>query len=398
MLAKEDLRAVRLKSEEWMASVRAVLKNKQKSSVLLAGIMLLSLVTYVDVITGWQVSVSVFYILPIVLVAWCVQRPAGLLMAGLSTITSAVAEFSWDIPYQTFLTPLWNNLSRFTFFALIAVLISKLKYQLETLEQTVADRTSSLSKEVAIRKQAEQELRRSNETLTQHQKQLQLLAMELAKTEEKERRSIATMLHDQLGQNLSYVKMQIGDLCDQAPSPQAGSILGRISAVLDKSIEDIRSLAFEISPPVLDEIGLEAALEWQGEQLLEKYGLRVELTSQGTGTSIGKDIRVTLFQVVRELLINIAKHAATERAWVDLRTGAGSLQIEVRDAGAGFDVSGMNAPDSRRKGFGLFNIRQRIACLGGNVSIRSYPNQGTTVTVSVPLADQPKLQSVEGDA
>jgi PAS domain S-box-containing protein len=226
--------------------------------------------------------------------------------------------------------------------------------------------------------------RKSYEELLQaHREALRNLAAEIAQTQEKERRQIADNLHDHLGQNLVLAKMKLSELKALLDGRHAAAI-DRIRVLVDQSIQDTRSLVRDLSPQVLYELGLEAALDWLVEQTQAKYGLCCSAEVAPLRSTLREDIRVILFQAARELLVNVAKHARAQQAKVILKEDGGRVTIQVLDDGCGFDPSLLTLPSSTVRGFGLFSIRERVALLGGELDIDSTPERGTRVTVSVP--------------
>lgn len=229
------------------------------------------------------------------------------------------------------------------------------------------------------------EQKRTENALRDYQDQLASLAAEIFLVEERERRRIAAELHDQIGQTLAFARIKLNLLSSSFPSPEQAGIIGHIKESIDQSIREVRSLTLQISPPLLYEIGLEAAVEWLGEQFLEKYDLHVEIRDDGKPKPLDEEIRATLFQVVRELLLNIVKHADTRMALIIFETVSGRIRITIEDAGAGFDSAEVVRRRGKQGGFGLFNVRQRISHLGGEFAIESKAGRGTRVTLLAPL-------------
>ena len=224
----------------------------------------------------------------------------------------------------------------------------------------------------------------AEEALHAQRQALRNLAAELSLTQEKERRQIADDLHDHIGQNLILAKMKVGELKTLLPAPYP-ALTEQISTMLDQSIKDTRSLIYDLCPQVLYEIGLEAAIDWLVEQAQTKYGLRCVAEVKPLQTPIREDRRVILFQALRELLVNVAKHARATEAKVMLEGDEATVKIHVIDNGCGFDPSSLTLPISAGRGFGLFSIRERLALLGGELKIESTPAQGTRATVALPV-------------
>jgi len=229
------------------------------------------------------------------------------------------------------------------------------------------------------------ERKRAEADLLNYQAQLRSLAARLSLSEEQERRRIASELHDRIGTSLSLCKIKLEGLPETAFSERLAEEHAKIRDIIDQAIQDARSLTLELSPPVLYELGLNAGLEWLADQVRERHGLVVDLEDDGRPLALDDHVRGVLFRAVRELLINIAKHARTDRAAVSIRREGKTVGIAVADQGRGFDASAFGDGFSRTGGFGLFSIKERLGHLGGRLLIESSPGRGTRVTLTAPL-------------
>ncbi|HJL18490.1 MAG TPA: ATP-binding protein, partial [Sandaracinaceae bacterium LLY-WYZ-13_1] len=149
-----------------------------------------------------------------------------------------------------------------------------------------------------------------------------------------------------------------------------------------RTLEETRGLMFELSPPILEQEGLGDALEWLRRQMAELHGLEVTLERDADAPIPDEDRRLLLFQIVRELLFNVRKHAGTRRATVWLGAADGAVTIDVRDAGRGFDPRTLDRTDAT--GLGLVSIRERLRQIGGTLDVRSAPGEGARIVVSAP--------------
>jgi PAS domain S-box-containing protein len=225
----------------------------------------------------------------------------------------------------------------------------------------------------------------AEEKLLQYQEELRTVTSELSLAEEHERRCLATELHDQIGQTLSVLHMKLHDLREKITASDSVKDIDTIQGYLKQVIQDTRSLTFELSPPVLYELGLEAALEWLGEEFRKKYDLVCTLDTDNTPKPLEEDVRMVLFRAVRELLMNIVKHAKSNKAAISIFRREETLHIEVEDQGVGFNLRKSDSRITKKYGFGLFSIRERLSHLGGNLDIHSKPGRGTRVTLVAPL-------------
>jgi PAS domain S-box-containing protein len=251
-------------------------------------------------------------------------------------------------------------------------------------------------RDLTARRQMEQSLRRLNESLEQRVAQrtaeaeqrtaeLRALAGEMTQAEERERRRLAQVLHDHLQQVLVAAKMRVEMARTHALTQLLRQQLTQVDELLVEAIGESRSLTAELSPPVLYDSGLTAALEWLARQMLGKHGLRVRVQAQAAAEPRSQAVRILFFTAVRELLFNIVKHAGVREARVTLARLDGQLEVQVEDAGAGFDPVAVRARRAQCEAFGLFSIQQRLELAGGGCAIDSAPGRGTRVRLSAPL-------------
>jgi PAS domain S-box-containing protein len=230
------------------------------------------------------------------------------------------------------------------------------------------------------------EQKKAEKKIQSYQKQLRSLASDLSLAEEQERRRIATMLHDHIGQILAISKIKLGALLQSANNDGFLEQLEEVREHVEQAIQYTRSLTFELSPPILYDLGLESALEWLTEQIKEQHGISCDFETDNTPKPVRDEIRIVLFSAVRELLMNVAKHALAQTAKVTIRRVNENIVVHVADNGTGFTVSKMNFYLDENKGFGLFSIRERLRHLGGQMDVRSAKGRGTRVILTAPLA------------
>lgn len=226
------------------------------------------------------------------------------------------------------------------------------------------------------RKQTEFQLKLLNAALNRRAGQLRQLASELTQAEQRERRRLATILHDHLQQLMVAARFK---LTMSRTSPE---MLDEVDQLLEEVIRASRSLAIELSPPVLTRQGLGPALKWLGQQMTVKHGLSVEVHTDPTAEPQSEDLRALLFQAVRELLFNVVKHAQATEAVVELNARGQGVQISVTDNGVGFDPAELE--NNGRHGFGLFSIDERLQVIDGRLELDSAPGRGTRILLEVP--------------
>ena len=249
---------------------------------------------------------------------------------------------------------------------------------------TLVELVNTLKDEILLRKQAESELKRLNQKLGVRANQLRKLAGELTMAEQRERRRLSRILHDGLQQDLAAAKLQLGAMGSQQYHGDFRETARYIEGIVGECIQISRSLSAELCPPMLYERGLVAGLEWLAAWMRKKYGFKVDLSTVIIG-ELQEDVKVLVFESVRELLFNAVKHSDVHGATVCLESmnGAG-LCITVSDDGAGFDVCRLEPGDDNIAGLGLFSIRERIGLIGGCFEIDSTPGKGSRFILKVP--------------
>lgn len=257
----------------------------------------------------------------------------------------------------------------------------------ENLEEKVKLRTRELQLSNQALQEEIGERRRNEEELKKHRQRLRALSSELMEMEDKERRQIATDLHDQIGQSLSAVKMYVDALIPAVTDGETSKRLRQVAEIVDQTVQDTRTLTFELSPPVLYELGLGPALEWLSEEFHKKYGIEISATCDPFPQCTTSAFLALIFRTIRELLINVVRHAKAQRAEIQVRCSGKEICLTVKDDGCGIEVGDAKIEESGTNGFGLFSIRERIMNIGGTVDIDSKKELGTTITLTLPVQE-----------
>jgi signal transduction histidine kinase len=212
------------------------------------------------------------------------------------------------------------------------------------------------------------------------------LASELSYAEERERRRIAIGVHDNLGQKLVMVKFRLQALTASVSDRNMQTALSNEIIMMDDILDDIRSLTFELSNPLLYEVGFESAIKsWLKTEIQKNAGLKCEFTSDDKKIELDEDIKIVLFKAARELLINIVKHAKARTVKVGIAKRNNEVVVTVEDDGAGFDVSKLGLPSGEEGGFGLFSVKERLEYMGGRLEIESWSGKGTRIVMTAPV-------------
>ena len=229
------------------------------------------------------------------------------------------------------------------------------------------------------------ERKRTEQAVLHYQRRLKEMAAELAITEERERRKIAAELHDNVSQSLAVLRMQLAAARQQTTGRKVDKILDEVSDSLRQAIKDTRSIISALSSPTLNELGLSAAVsDWLREQIAGRYGLQPRFSDDGEAKPLSEDSRTILYRCVRELLMNVVKHASAHQVSVMLQRIDTSVQIIVEDDGVGL-VDGKIPAKTTEAGFGLFSIEERMKDIGGSLTLESLPGKGVRATLIAPL-------------
>jgi len=279
-----------------------------------------------------------------------------------------------------------------------------LKHRLSRLGPVV-HRALAEARERAEKRRAEEALREANATLeskvaqrtaelAHRDRQLQKLTLEVSEAEDRERRRLAEILHDDLQQVLAAIKFHLSLLnrrAKQDPAQQA--IVTQVDQMLMDAIQKSRNLSHELSPAVLHQGDLGESLTWLADQVRAKHGLRVAVYAFGPVSTQSEALKTFLYKAAQELLFNVVKHARTEEARIRVRRLRRYLCLSVSDRGGGFDPRELR----ETAGFGLLSIRERIELLGGRMKIRSTKGKGSTFRIVVPDGEKPvnKRQRME---
>jgi signal transduction histidine kinase len=227
--------------------------------------------------------------------------------------------------------------------------------------------------------------KRMEKKLLEYHAQLKSLASELSLTEERERRRIAMELHDNISQSLVISKVMLEQLRESEASEHIAGVLDNVCGMLGKTVENSRLLTFDLGSPILYELGFETAVADCLTEQVHKHNIATEFEDDGQPKPLDDDVRGILFRMVRELLINVVKHAHAGRVKVSVRRMNNRIHVSVEDNGVGFNLEKIVSAGARTGGFGLFSIRERVEQLDGQLEIKSAPDSGCRVTIIAPL-------------
>ena len=230
---------------------------------------------------------------------------------------------------------------------------------------------------------------RSLETLAErHYHELQQLSARLLHVEEEGRRKLSRELHDEIGQSLALLQIEISRALAVPQPPGARGPLERARELAEQTVQTIRNISVLLRPALLDDLGLVPALQFQLEDFLRRNPIACDFVEDGVADQLPDPARTCVYRVVQEALHNCEKHSAATKVRVLVRQLPDALLAEVEDNGSGFSCDSQGMP-ARNTGLGLLGIRERAAIAGGTLVIDSMPGQGTRVTLRIPLTEVP---------
>ncbi len=219
-----------------------------------------------------------------------------------------------------------------------------------------------------------------------YQRRLKSLAHELTRTEERERRNIAADLHDHVGQSLAAMRMQLQSAQAESNGRKVSAVLDEVSDSLSQVIRDTRDIMSDLSSSTLNESGLSSAIaEWLEEKIGTRYSLETCFDDDGQSKPLDEDTNAILFRSVRELLMNVIKHAKAGRVTVSIQRVRDTIKITIEDDGVGMDTKAAHGHSNDESGFGLFSIEERMKDLGGSLTLESSPGHGVRAILTIPL-------------
>jgi signal transduction histidine kinase len=239
-------------------------------------------------------------------------------------------------------------------------------------------------------RRARDELQRQNEALTKEKQlvresadRLQHLSHRLIEVQEEERRHLSRELHDEFGQLLLAIELQL-HAAKAGAGGTAQADLEQSIALLRRAGEQVRDLALELRPPILEVAGLGGTLRWLAEQHQQRTGMITQVTIEST--DVHGDVATACFRVTQQALTNIVQHAQARNVWIDVSQDGAYLQLAIRDDGTGFDVTKSLEKAISRGHLGLLGMMERAQILGGHLDIDSQPGLGTRIRAVFPLA------------
>ncbi|PWU12139.1 MAG: hypothetical protein C5B51_01280 [Terriglobia bacterium] len=237
----------------------------------------------------------------------------------------------------------------------------------------------------------EQQADRHYAEVEEAKRELQQLSGRLLEIEEEGRRRLSRELHDEIGQTLALLQIQISNALAALQGQPSGprEQLERARSLAERTVQTIRNISVLLRPALLDDLGLVPALQFQLEDFQRRSGIACEFVEESVADYLPDPVKTCIYRVVQEALHNCEKHSGSSNVRVTVRQRPGSLEAEVADNGCGFQLNAKGMPDQSR-GLGLLGIRERVALAGGSLEIDSSPGRGTRIALRLPLEAQPQ--------
>jgi len=213
---------------------------------------------------------------------------------------------------------------------------------------------------------------------------IKALASELSATEQRSRKRMAAFLHDKIGHALALSKMKIESLLETGEKSSVRQSAAEAHTLIHEAIQTTRSFTFELSPPILYDLGLIPAIDWLVEELQKREKITATLQKPISKVFLTDEVRNVLFEGTKELFINIIKHSQATRINVSIMSQDSVITVAVRDDGIGFDISKLDQQQMTQRSFGLYNLKERLRDVDGRMEIDSKPKGGTTVRMIAP--------------
>ena len=229
-------------------------------------------------------------------------------------------------------------------------------------------------------------LKKREDALITSENTLRDLSSRLLEAQERERKRLSKELHDGFGHDLALLKLRLRSLKKKLPEDETSlrRDCDETAGTIDQIIDNVRRLSRDLSPSLLEDLGLSAALEWQAENFAEQNGINVSLDMVGIDKLLPLEAQINLYRVFQEILTNVSKHAQATQVTVFVRKEDGSITFHVEDDGKGYDMDRVMKKEPHRKGMGLTTIRERARMLHGSLDIQSQPGKGTRITLKIP--------------
>jgi signal transduction histidine kinase len=347
-----------------------------KSGIFAIGIIFTLLMGLLDYITGVELSLAIFYLIPILFVGWYGNKYQVLFISLLSTLLWLQADMVSIERYSNHVIPFWNALVRLGFFIMVVLLVYELKKLKTDLEEKVNERTKNLTIEINERKRIECELRKKGEKLSQLAKRTQSL-------KEADNSRIAREIHDELGQAMTAIKIDIFWLSKKYSNDRAiVDSLMTITNTVDEAIQSLQNISTRLRPRLLDTLGLLPAMEYQLKEFQSRTGIKTSIYSSSENFNLRHSVSNAIFKIFQESLTNIARHSKASNVSISIDTNSNeNIVVKIKDDGIGLPPNYLDKSNS----LGILGMKERAGLVGGKVNLCCENKHGTTVIAEIPI-------------
>ncbi len=352
--------------------VKEFLREMPKWLAFVLVVLGLGSVFLLDFFTGNEISFSILYLIPISLCLWYIGRWEAVVVAVVSATLWYLGENRKAYSLDTIIY--WNTFVRLGFFFIVVMLLNYVKKYNLSLADIIKARTGELEKEIAVRKKIEEEVKEKNE-------QLSHLAQNIQKVREEENLRVAREIHDELGQVLTALKMEVNLLSAKIPDDKKSrSRLDSVNGLIDETINSVRKISTRLRPRLLDELGLFPAMEMQVRELQTRTGIRCITDFPESEVIKDKEVSLAVFRIFQETLTNVARHSNATNVLIKTYMQSNEFVMEIKDNGIGIaDTENTNGS------LGIMGMKERVNLLNGTLNIENLSRGGTLIKVNIPL-------------
>jgi two-component system sensor histidine kinase UhpB len=239
-------------------------------------------------------------------------------------------------------------------------------------------------RDITLRKQTEAEIRT-------HESNLQRLSSQLINAQEAERGRLSRELHDEIGQALTAIKINLESIHKEIPhelSGDTGESFKETDTLVDNILDQIHQISLDLRPSILDDLGLVPTLNWYVKRFAQRMNIPADFSPGKFKERLDPELETVIYRVVQEALTNVAKHAQAEQVWVSLERDGENVRVSIEDDGGGFDLDVVTKKTPEKRGAGLLGIQERAMLMGGRAEIRSAVNKGTRIDMRIPWKER----------
>lgn len=344
---------------------------------LLISLVFTSIVAFIDVITGNELSFSIFYLIPVIFASWYLGKRYGVLLSVICAVSWLVIDTNGMNFSSLHAINFWNSLVRLGFFITVTILISKIKQLQVNQEELIKIRTSELRKEVKEHELSRNELIRTSNLLRE-------LNSKIESIKEEQNSKIAREIHDELGQSLTAINLELQWINKKyADNPDIVNRMQMLNGIVTNTISTVRKISSDLRPRLLDQLGLIPAIESLFKDFRKHSGINLTYKLPSENIKFESTASIMIYRIIQEALTNISRHSGSSNAEVSITIDGNIFSAKVKDFGRGFEkdkiISGAGS-------LGIIGMYERANIVKGKLELNSENGSGTEVILNVPLS------------